>query len=366
MLDVMILNAYHRGDWLVEQYKNTPYAVETLDISEVVGPREPEDLHGPFGLFADVDPTAQDWFSKNRELSPQKEGWVLWTDEGTFQSKGPFRAYQAQQMGVLSDTVLKSWLSTTDRPAQMWRGLPPVLQQSENGYLLSKAFQTQPEQRRTVKAQDSFNITSAPGHKIIKWQEHTFEAHFVVSFLLPHELMARAAVGLNQLLSGEALRPRLCWQRARFRIETPFALDSLPEQFCLVAKTHEPWFEENLLVLQRASQKDEWDVWFRTWYDVHKEKKYFSGLQKRLQGVLLSRVPDAAITCVRAPVETTEKLAHSLYPVYDLQEWTLHTKFFANNVFHGAGDKYENYSPSQMLAIQAKIYKQIDEELKGG
>lgn len=366
MLDVIILNAYHRGDWLVEQYKGTQYAVETLDISDIVGPRDEVDLHGPFGLFTGTDAETEEWLSRHREVEMQKDGWVLWTDQGTFQSKGLFRGYQTQLFGEMADTVLKSWLSTTDRPAQMLRTQPALLPQTENGYILSKKFLTNPEKRRTVKGTDAFSVTSTPSSKTVKWNENVFEAHYVVSFMLPHELMARAPLGLNQLLTSEPLKPRLCWQRARFRLETSFNLNSLPKQLTMVSRINDPWFEENMLVVQKTAVENELDIWFRTWYDVHKEKKYFSGLQKRLQNTLLAKFTDGVVTCIQAPLETTEKIAHSLYPVYDLQEWSLQTKFFTGGILYGAQDKCEDYSPPKMLDIQRRIFKQIDEELKRG
>jgi len=366
MLDVIILNAYHRGDWLVEQYKNTPYAVEVLDISDVIGPRDEADVRGPFGSFAGVDASVDEWLLKTRTVTRQKEGWVLWCDRGTFQSQGLFRGYESEVLGDVCDTVMKSWLSTTDRPAALWRSLPAVLPQSENGYLLTKSFLNMPEKRRAVKSADSFSLTSETNRKVIKWNDHTFESRFVVSFLLPHELMARAPVGLNQLLTAEPIKPRLCWQRARFRIETSFDLAALPEQLCWVNRLEDPWFEENMLVLAKTENSSEFDIWFRTWFEVHKEKKYFSGLQKRLQAVLASKFSDAAIACVQAPLETTDKGAQSLYPVYDLQEWALHTKFLSGGIFYGGDDKYESFAPRQAVQMQSRIFKQIDEELKGG
>jgi hypothetical protein len=369
MLDVMILNAYHRGDWLVEQLKDSLHAIETLDISEVVGPREDVDLQGPFGVFEKSDAEALQWFLNNRRVTTQKRGWVLWTEKGTFESQGPFRDFQIQSGADNIDSIFKSMFSTIDRPAPLLRALPKMLEQTGSNYLLSRQFLKEKEKRRTVKASDHFDLTSTPGQKTIKWNEHTFEAQFVISFLLPHELMARAPVGLSQLLTSEPLRPRLCWQRARFKIESSFNLAALAEQITLVTHLEEPWFEENLLILQKTEEQaetQEWDIWFRTWFDIHKEKKYFSGIQKRVQKVLLEKIPEATITCVEAPLETTERNAHSLYPIFDQQEWLLHTKFFANGVFFAASDKCENFSLSQGIEVQKRILKQIEEELKGG
>ncbi len=367
MLDVMILNAYHRGDWLIEQYKGTSYAVETLDVTEAIGTRFVEDLMGPFGCFLDTNNEKSKWYIERHLHDVQKQGWALWMERGTWETNGLFKELnESSPSQPLFESALKNLISTTDRPLQVLKSTPALGSAVRMPYCIFRNFQSSPEKRRTVKNADKLSVSSVASHKVIHWNEHTFEAQFVVSFLLPHELMARASLGFNQLLTTEPLRPRLCWQRSRWRIESSLAEETLPLQLAIIFREQDPWIEDNFIILKKTGEAQTWDIWFKSWYEVHKEKKYFSEVQKRIHKNLQQKIPGAVMTCTEAPWEAQDKAAVSLYPVYDYEEWSLHTKFFDKGIFYGAADKCEMWTPAHALEVQQRIFNQIDEELKGG
>jgi len=364
MLDVIVLNAYHRGDWLIEQFKSREAKIQVLDVSAMIGEREDADIFGPFGFFSGSNPGIEEWLTQHHQLQLQTRGWTLWSENGTFESAGMIHEFQAQQGGEVYQNILKSWHSHLDRPSKFLaatKGPGP----SEGGFYIHRAFAKSKNGAAAVKTDDVVNFSTEPGKKIVTWNDTTYESHFVISFLLPHEAMACAESGFGKLLTGEALRPRLCWQRARVNLKTTHRTEILPDHLLYVNRLDEPWIEDNFLILQKTADAGGFDIWYRGWFEVHKEPSYFAKLSDKMAGRLREKMPDLEMKVVKAPTETEAAMA-TLFPIYDIQEWGLQTKWFANGIYSAWLDKCESFSLASQIDLQMMVLRHLDEELKGG
>lgn len=366
MLDVIILNAYHRGDRLIKSMQALGKSYEVLDVSAVIGERSLADMQGPFGIFMHPQNLESQWLLETQKLSPQSSGWTVWSDEGTYESQGLFADYQRQNLPMVLSNFFKSWWSNVDRPLRMLEtvALPEL---SHLQYMMPDEFLQSSQFGHQIKAEDILKISEEPGMKRVLWNEKTFEAQYVISFLLPHEVMALADRGFSRLLRGEALKPRLAWQRARFSLKG-WNFSQMPRETLVVPQSQNPWINENFMVLKKRESGNDsaiFDVWFRTWFDVHTVSGHYAELSSRIQRNLRGYFPGADFSELEKPAEI-DSAVQTLFPIYDLHEQQLQKKWYAAGVFSGSVEKSESYLSLHTAELQGHILKQLDEELKGG
>lgn len=372
MLDVIVLNAHRRGDWFLGQLEKSKRKFEVFDLSKALGERSDEDIFGPFGWMKSPERVLEDesaglgfWLQSRAETQVQTQGWAVWSDKGNFEAHGLLREHQKKNFAGLEQSLFKNFFSSIDAPIQTQNSWPmPATMDGE--YLIPRKFRSSPSWPVTeVTSEKMLSLETQPGRRLFRYEGRDLTASFVVSFLNGYEMMSLPQSGLARLLSGEALQPRLVWQKCRIRLLSEPALEPLPVQLCLVPRISEPWVEDNALVLQKTSEAGVWNLWYRTWYKVHRDEKYFNELFPRLQETLAAQIPFSASRLLEKPAEV-EGQGTALHAIYDHTEWDAQQKWFTQGVFWGGGEKNPNFAWTWSIALQSRIFKSLQEELTRG
>lgn len=364
MLDVMVFTAHRRGEFLLDQLSKQNIRFQAFDFTPYLHQRDERDVLGPFGFF-DAEkwqPRHRQWLENNYTFSKQKQGWTVFSDRGTLEATGLVSAHQKKLMTTWAFPVGMSLYSTVDYPVKT------ISEQELFCDFFSEYYLPWSLQNTTTKLMEvgsGFKYENLPGLKKISFQQHAYSSQYVMNFLNDAELMTLKENGMHQLLDGEALRPRQCWQRSEILLSSDVDLSLMPLQVLLASKLEEPWNNDRFIILQRQENPGYYSLWYRTWYERHKSKEHFTGLTKSFEAILKDRIPGAKIQWLTIPAEIENEIATSLFPIYDLNEWRMQSKWLNKGVYDGSTDKLENYLWSHNMSHQEILVKHFANELKG-
>jgi hypothetical protein len=362
MLDVMVFTAHRRGEYLVDRLTEMDIRFQTFDFSNHLGERDEKDLLGPFGLF-DGEPWKKEhrrWLEDHYVFAKQKQGWAVYSDQGTLEANGLVSGYQKTVMKDWSTSVAMSLYSSLDFP------LRTLKEQSLFCDFFSPYYLPWALENPKVKLMDvglEFLFESQPGLKKLTFQNTTYSSPFVMNFLSGSELMALGG-GLPKLVPGEVLRPRQSWQRAEILLSAEVDLNIVPLQILMATKLDEPWLEDRFFILQRQENEGYYSLWYRTWYERHKSPEHFKSVSGHMEQAIVERIPGAKVQWLKTPVETEEEKSFSLFPIFDQKEWTLQNKWLENGVYNGSPDKLPNYLWSQNMSHQESLAQHFSQEYK--
>lgn len=366
MHDVIVINAFHRGDWLIDQLSSMGKNVQVFDWSEKLGERSDAEMSGPFGLFGEekIHDGLRSWIDQNYEKNLQPAGWSVWSDFGTFEAQGPFRVAQFFKNEKWVESLFKNLTSKMDWPRSKWEQLEQPFNPVHDYWTLSA---TGPKVRGiSLLPEDQVRLQINREKKSIHINEKEWSAPFFVFFLNSYEMAPFFDEGMAALVRGETLRPRLCWQKVQVQVETSACLQKMPQRTLLVSRAEDPWTEHNFLVLHKDKNKNVFDVWFRSYFDFHQKESYFNKVQEQLTGVLKAKFNAESVTCLQKPRELLSENFYSLFPIYDPVAWETQSSWYVDGLFYVGTEKVNDFFFSTYWALQNLIVQSLKEGKQHG
>ncbi len=366
MHDVIVINAFHRGDWFIDQLSSLGKKVQVFDWSEKLGERSDSEMSGPFGLFGEekIHADLRTWIDQNYEKSLQPAGWSVWSDFGTFEAQGPFRVAQFFQNEKWVESLFKNFTSKIDWPRAKWLDMECPMNPVHDYWLLAGAG---PKVRGiSLLPEDQVRLQINRDKKSIQINEQEWVAPFFVFFLNSYEMAPFYDEGLAAMVRGDVLRPRLCWQKMQLQIETLSQLHKMPERTLLVHRSEDPWTEHNFLVLHKEKNKNVFDVWFRSYFDLHQKETYFLKVQEQIIEVLKTKFNASTVTCLQKPRELLSENFYSLFPIYDPMAWETQSSWYVDGLFYVGTEKVNDFFFSTYWALQNLIVQSLKEGKKYG
>lgn len=361
MHEVIVINAFHRGDWFIDQLTAMGKNVQTFDWSEKMGERSDAEMLGPFGLFGEekINPELRIWIDTNYEKTLQPAGWTLWSDKGTFEAQGPFRVPQYFQNEPWIESTFKNFVSKLDWPPKKWAELERHFNPIHDYWTLSSAG---PKVRGiSLLPEDSVYVSITRDKKSLVVNEKEYVAPFFVFFLNSYEMAPFYDEGLAALIRGGTLRPRQCWQTCQVQIETLARLDKMPSRTLVVGQSADPWFEKNFLVLNKTKDASIFDVWFRSYFDFHQKEDYFQKIESGISHLLQKKLAATSVHCVQKPRELLNENYQSLFPIYDPVAWETQSSWYADGLFYVGTEKVSDFLFSTYWALQNLILQSLKE-----
>lgn len=363
---VILVSAYGRGHWLAAALAKEGIQTTLIDMSSKLGVWPSEDVEGPFGFFRN-EKISESQMQRLYFDDPYVEvsnGFTLWLKDGPFEFKGPVTKYKMEGSSLSSHVkealvgggaknnrglykslndfefdkswllhLAHQWAGTTYRPnargAQSGEALPLfssflVRQATRNG--LEKSLEwlstngvevLRPQQIEDISFGNGKIIT---GLELLGQKQGLNRVEQVVWMLSSEEsYFLNERIGKYFYPEG-ALEPEWCWVRYRVGLGACFERDHLPAHALLIDDLDSPWTHENMMVLQRTTLEDQFDLWMRLPTVQRFNKEYLTARSEKMKTLLLGRMPLSEPQILSFPQEyyyTYAQLGASRFPVFD-------------------------------------------------
>lgn len=406
---VIIISAFGRGHWLAAALAQEGIKTTLVDVTSKLGVWPAEDVIGPFGFFRtdDLAETKLERLYAEDAFQESPNGFTIWSQEGPLEFKGPLTKFKIDQLTLsrqvkdflFGEVDLKQsrmlykniesvdfnhswllhlshqWASTTYTSnalgARVGEPLPLMSsfllrQPSRNGlegsleWLKTKGVEVfRPHQIVDASFGSGKQIT---GLELSGEKQGLFRLEQIVWMLSSEE-----SYFLNERLAryfypDGPLEPDWCWVRYRLSLQECFERDHLPLHTLVIQDLYSPWVHENLLVLQRTSLPEQFDVWIRVPNVQRFNKDYLKRRSEVIQKYLLKRMPLAKSEILSYPQEyyyTFAQLGPSRFPVFGVKQNSRRGKSLYRNLYLDGPEVWANYSYgvyySQHEVIRSRI-----------
>lgn len=362
---VILISAFGRGHWLATELAKEGIRTTLVDVTSKLGVWPSEDVEGPFGLFRNerISESQQERLYSDDPFEEVANGFTLWLKEGPFEFKGPVTKYKLDQSDLSLQVKNFFFGGSEKNPKALYRNLDEF--SFDQSWLLHLGHQFAsttyvPNAKSATQGEalplfSSFLVRQATRvglEKSLSWLETKG-----VEVIKPHQIMdvsfgpAKTISGLE--LSGEkqgvfrleqivwmlsseetyflnerlgkcffpggSLEPEWCWVRYRVGLQGCFERDRLPLHILMVDDIKSPWTHENLLVMQRTSLSDQFDVWMRIPTVQRFNKDYLTVRGQRMMNHLLERMALTTPQILSYPQEyyyTYAQLGAARFPVF--------------------------------------------------
>ncbi|UOF02067.1 hypothetical protein [Bdellovibrio reynosensis] len=363
---LILISAFGRGHWLAAALANEGIKTTLVDVSSKLGVWPTEDVEGPFGFFRN-EKISESHLERLYSDDPFEElpnGFTLWMKDGPFECKGPLTKFKIEKAnldsqvkehlaGAVSGKARRalyrnidslefdqSWLlhlahqfAATTYQANAWSAQAgealPVFsnfltrQATRNGleksleWLQTKGVDIiRPQQIMDVSFGSKKTIT---GLELSGQKQGLFRLEQIVWMLSSEETyFLNERLGKYFFPEG-AIEPEWSWVRYRVGLKESFERDRLPAHTLVIEDMNSPWTHENLMVLQRTSLPDQFDVWMRLPTVQRFNKDYLTSRSQRMKNYLSQRMALTDPQVLSFPQEyyyTYSQLGATRFPVF--------------------------------------------------
>lgn len=389
---VILVSAFGRGHWLAAALAKEGIKTTLIDVSTKLGVWPSEDVEGPFGFFRNerISESQMERLYSDDPYVEVSNGFTLWLKEGPFEFKGPLTKYKLDRshlsahvkealLGINKNQRLlyknieafsfqQSWLLEL---AHQWAGTTyrPNAQGTESGeaipifssFLVRQATRAGLEKSlewlatkgvevlRPQQIEDvSFNSRkSISGLELLGEKQGLYKVEQVVWMLSSEEsYFLNERVGKYFYPEG-ALEPEWCWVRYRVGVRECFERDHLPSHALLIDDLNSPWTHENMMVLQRTSLPDQFDVWMRLPTVQRFNKEYLTIRSEIMKASLTHRMSLSEPQILSFPQEyyyTYAQLGASRFPVFDQKQDSRRGRVLFNNLYLDGPEEWPHYA----------------------
>ncbi|CAE79798.1 hypothetical protein AB1A81_08890 [Bdellovibrio bacteriovorus] len=406
---VILISAFGRGHWLAAALAKEGIKTTLVDVSSKLGVWPSEDVEGPFGFLRNerVSESQLERLYADDPYDEVSNGFTLWLKEGPFEFKGPVSKYKLDQSSLAAPVKEIIAGSSADKAAKnLYKHLEAL--SFDQSWILHLAHQWAgttyaPNARgasvgAAVPLSSSFLVRQATRNGLEK--SLTWLASKGVEVMRPHQIMdvsfggGKSITGLE--LSGEkqglfrleqiiwmlsseetyflnerlgkyffpegALEPEWCWVRYRVGLQQCFERDRLPLHTLVVDDLSSPWTHENMMVLQRTSLADQFDVWMRIPTVQRFNKEYLTVRSDRMKKLLTARMSLSEPQILSFPQEyyyTYAQLGASRFPVFGEKQTSRRGRAGFGNLHLDGPEVWPHYSWGAYFDNHERIQLQI-------
>ncbi len=406
---VIIISAFGRGHWLAAALAQEGIPTSLVDVSSKLGVWPSEDIEGPFGFFRNekISETQIERLYADDPFVEVPEGFTLWLKDGPIECKGPISKYKIEKLNLapavqdflMSNQTAKNqkglyksagnftfdqswlwnfahqWSSSTYSPnAQstkvgealplfssfLVRGATRTGMEKSLNWLKSKNVQVlQPHQLVDASFGAGKSVT---GLEISGENQGLFRLEQIVWMLSSEE-----SYFLNERLAKyffplQALESEWCWVRYRVGLQSCFERNSLPLHTVVIEDLESPWTHENMMIMQRTSVEDQFDVWMRIPTVQRFNKEYLTNRSAQMRNQLISRMSLSDPQVLSFPQEyyyTYAQLGAPRHPVFNASEQAKRGKSLYRNLHLGGPEVWPHYSWSAYFERDEEIRTQL-------
>lgn len=391
---VILVSAFGRGHWLAAALAQEGIKTTLVDVSSKLGVWPSEDVEGPFGFFRNerVSESQMERLYHDDPYDEVSNGFTLWLKEGPFEFKGPTTKFKVEKSTLApqvkdfivgnpgdrnSRAIYKNlnafqfrqswllhfahqWAGTTYRPnaqgAYSGEATPLfssflVRQATRNG--LEKSLQWLESKGVEVIRPQQIMDASFGGGKTITGLELSGEKQGLfrleqIVWLLTSEETYFMNERLGKYFFPEGpLEPEWCWVRYRVSLQSCFERDHLPLHTVVMRDLDSPWTHENMMILQRTTLADQFDIWMRIPTVQRFNKEYLTVRSQRMQKDLLERMSLSDPQVLSFPQEyyyTYAQLGAARYPVFAQKHDARRARVLFSNLHLDGPEQWTQYS----------------------
>lgn len=368
--DVIVLSAFGRGLWLSQELAQMGLKVDFVDVTSRMGKWKPQDIEGPFGLFASttLPHTYASVLSEQETQTEVERGLTLWLPSGPFELRGPLYEHQLKSLALdpsglqyLRDLTNLSFEERTKWPRKNSR-----VSFSHNWlvyfahHIASSRYQNHSEDLKESEPLPVFanlyqrRVTPMGVTNGLKWAEtrgirvfreaHVVDLQALVGKQIGMEIQQNektivvkakhlvwglscldTAFAMNPLYERifrtrvpELHEPEWGWFRFRLKFDESSA-ELVPSSFVVVEDPHRSWTHTNIVWYNRVDFSCSFDGWLRLPIHQRFHRTYLEDQARRLCEVMERKLPMSQVVCEEYPAEYYESedvLGPPRFPVF--------------------------------------------------
>lgn len=391
---VILISAFGRGHWLAAALAQEGIKTTLVDVSSKLGVWPSEDIEGPFGFFRNekISESQLERLYSDAPFDEVPNGFTLWLKEGPLECKGPLTKFTIDKSSLSPHIKDFLWSGLSDKSGRaLYKNLDSM--DFEKSWLLHLAHQWA---GTTYKANaqgaavgqgvplfSSFFVRQATRSGLEKSLE--WLASKGVEVIRPHQIVDASFRGKKTItgleLSGEkqgifrleqivwmltseetyflnerlgkyfypegALEPEWCWVRYRVGLQQCFERDHLPSHTLVIDDLYSPWTHENMMLVQRTTLPDQFDVWMRIPTVQRFNKEYLTGRSERMKTHITARMSLSNPQILNFPQEyyyTYAQLGAARFPVFKESQSSRRGKVLFKNLYLDGPEEWPLYS----------------------
>jgi hypothetical protein len=158
------------------------------------------------------------------------------------------------------------------------------------------------------------------------------------------------------------LEPEWCWVRYRIGLQDCFERNRLPIHCVITHDLSSPWTHENMMVLERTSLPDQFDVWMRIPSVQRFNKEYLTIRSLGLKDIIVERMSLADPQILNFPQEyyyTYAQLGASRFPVFSQKQSSRRGRVAYANLHLDSPEEWTHFSWTSYFETDEAVRSQI-------
>ncbi len=403
---VIVISAFGRGHWLAAALVREGIKTTLVDVSTKLGVWPSEDVEGPFGFFRNekISESQMERLYADDPYEEVPQGFTVWLKNGPFECKGPttkFKIDKASLANPVKDYLLgvgkekalyknldafsfeQSWLLHL---AHQWAGTTykPNARGAGNGeavplfssFLIRQATRNGLEKSlewlagkgvEVIRPQQIVDVSFGGGKSITGLElsgenQGLFRLEQIVWMLTSEETYFLNERLGKYLFPEGPLEPEWSWVRYRVSLQQCFERDHLPAHTLVMHDLYSPWTHENMLILQRTTLPDQFDVWMRIPTVQRFNKEYLTVRSLRMRKDLVERMSLSDPQVLSFPQEyyyTYAQLGATRFPVFSQSQDGRRGKVLYSNLHLDGPEMWPHYAWGTYFAHHENIHARL-------
>lgn len=306
--DVAVVGSFYNVGWVASELSRQGWNVLYIDLHSGLGRWPMEDIEGPFGFFASetMNPFFVEKLNNEEAMVSQDSGFTVCLGSGPLEFKSSFIQYQLKELGVSAEFITrlesstesfysnsqsalgldmqfkKSWLEFLSRSLSSHKDIAfgdavdskhplPLMNPFFTRFLSRRSLERNHQwlQRQNIDAFEQTQILdfAFSSTKEISGFEAKGELNGITHFKtlvwgLSSEETYYYKPQLGKILYPKGVtEPVWTWARYSIEVDVDRETQQLPLHSVWIADLYGPWTHENLLIWQRTTVENRFDVW---------------------------------------------------------------------------------------------------------
>lgn len=412
--DIAIVGSFYNLSWLACELARQGWNVLYLDLYNQLGRWPAEDIEGPFGFFNSelLNPHFVEKFNFEEPYTPQDRGWTFWLPKGPMEFKSPLIHYQlgsqqvsshyVEQLSRSTENYYKSGLSSGFGRLEFknnWleyfaHSFTQTEYSSYNDFKvtaypnpLMNTFFVRSLSRRSFELSHQWlvnqNIKSSHQTSILDFVSS--DGKNITGFELKGEysgitkfnnlvwgLSSEETYFVNEKLGRKLfpagkLEPEWLWSRYSIELQPNREVEQLPLHSVWIQDLYAPWTHENMLIVQRTTRDQLFDIWIKIPNTQRFNKDYLNYYGQKIIQIWQAKFENVKVEISHYPQEyeyTYQQLGPSRSVQFSKQ---VASKRFANpfqNVYFSSYESMTNLNKESVYNFQLNIISKIVTKLK--